>query len=113
GTRADFRVRNEEGNSRSVGGRGRRRRGPLRQKVFEEVDRLDKVTSGDEHHEVDGVEVLLTSEATAQIRLGVDRGLRLAATRADEREPSFTLLAAPVQMLDDDTLQGNLVAETK
>src|SRR5208283_1563272 len=109
----DIRVRKEEGNSRSVGGRGRRRRGPLRQKVFQEVDRLDKVTSGDQHHEVDGVEVLLTAEATAQIRLGIDRGLRLTATRADEREPSFTSLAGPVQVLGDDTLQGNLVSKTK
>ena len=77
------------------------------------MDRLDEVTSGDQHREVDGVEVLLTAEATAQICLGIDRGLRLAATRADEREPSFTLLAGPIQMLGDNTLQGNLISETE
>ena len=103
--------REAEGGDRSIGWDGRERRGPRRQEVGEEVDGLDEVTLGGQHHEVDSVEVLFTAEAAAQIGLGIDGGQRLTATRADEAETSLPAFAVPVQMVGDDTLQGDLVPQ--
>jgi hypothetical protein len=56
----------------SFGGNGVWRTGLVGQEVGEEVDGLAKGAAGGQHHEVDGVEVLLASEAASDVRSGVD-----------------------------------------
>ena len=90
-----------------MGWGSRRRGGRVGQQVGEEVNGLHEVAPGGQHHEVDSVEVLFAAEAAAQIRAGVDGGQRLAATGADEAEPPLPAFAGPVQMIGDDTLQGD------
>jgi hypothetical protein len=75
------------------------------------VDGVDEVALGGQHDEVDGVEVLLGAEAAAQVGTGVDGGERLAAARADEGEPSLPAFARPVQVVGDETFQGDVVPQ--
>jgi hypothetical protein len=76
------------------------------------LDGRDEVAVGGQHDEVDGVKVLFTAEATAQIGLRINGGQRITATWTDEAEPFFPTLAGPVQMVGNDTFQRNLIPQT-
>jgi hypothetical protein len=64
---------------------------------FEEVDGGDEVGVLDEHHQVDGIEVSLAVEATAEIGAWIDGGEELAAVRTEEAEPAFSRFVRPLE----------------
>ena len=72
------------------------------------MDDVDEVALGGQHDEVDGAVVLLAAEAAPRVGTGVDGGERLAAARADEGEPSLQAFAGAVQVVGDETFQGNV-----
>ncbi len=71
---------------------------------------VDEVSPGRQHDKVDGIEVLLASEATSQIGSRIGGGECLPATGTQQAEPSVASLVRPIQMLDE-RLQRNLIAE--
>jgi hypothetical protein len=81
------------------------------QKRQEEFGGLDEVVGADGDREVDRIEVGLATEATAKIRLGVDRRLRLPAVGTDEHESPITTLVWPVQV-PDQPIDWNLVTQS-
>ena len=88
--------------------RGRRwARGKQRREVG---DGRDEVVAADLHQEVDGIEVLFTTEAAAEVGDGVDRRVELLAEGTEEAEVAITFLVGPLQHAED-VRQGNLVAQ--
>jgi hypothetical protein len=77
---------------------------------FEVLDGGDEVNFADQHHEVDGIEVLLTAEAAAEIGVGVDGGEELAATGTEEAETAFSRFVRPLE-LDQQVRDGNFVSQ--
>ena len=77
------------------------------QESREERDGRGEVVVADADQEVDGIEVLFTTEAATEVGGGVDGRVELLADGTEEAEVAVALLVGPLQHAED-VLQGNL-----
>jgi hypothetical protein len=79
--------------------------------AFQEFHRLDEGALIDDHHEADGVEVLLTTEAAAQIGFWIDGAVELRAERTEESEIALGQLRRPLEHVFNQRSDVDVVAE--
>jgi hypothetical protein len=77
----------------------------------QEFHRLDEGTLIDRHHEVDGVEVALATEASAQIGVWIDGAIKLRAERTEEAEVTLGKLRRPIEPVGDQWSDVDVVAQ--
>lgn len=65
---------------------------------IEETDGLPKAVMFYGHDHVDGIEVALTAEASCQVGLGVDRGVKVATERTHEAEPAVMVFVGYIRV---------------
>ena len=77
----------------------------------EERDRFQEVAAVVVHGEVDGVEILLATEAPGQIALGVGRGMEVVAEGTEKPEAGLGDLPGDAEDVRDEGSDGDVVAE--
>ena len=82
-----------------------------RQEGEEEKDSLAEGDRFIDHDEVDGVEVLMTTEAPGEIGVGIGGGVELLAERAKESEEALGDLGWEMEEVLDDEVDGDVVTE--
>jgi hypothetical protein len=77
---------------------------------FKVGDGLEEVASLDDHDEVDGVEVALTTEAAAEIGAWIGGRIELFADGTEEAEDAFASFARPAEVKANHSLDSDVVA---
>ena len=78
---------------------------------LQELYALDKVGLPGKHHQIDGVIVFLTLEASGQIGFWVYRGIKPAAQGTKKTKAALCHLTRDVQRFFDKHLNADLVAQ--
>jgi hypothetical protein len=86
-------------------------RGFHSEELFEKGDRLEKGTLPNDHDEVDGVEVFLTSKAPGEIGPRVGGGVEVVAEGTEESEIPFLDACRQVEVKTDEVKDGYLVPQ--
>ena len=92
------------------------RLGPFGPRFEEGKKEIDSVSEGDAFlgdDEVDGVEVLLASEASGEIGLGIGGRVELKAERTEEAKEAFGHFAGEAEEFGDDEVDGDIVSEAE
>lgn len=82
--------------------------------VLESIDQIDgftEIAASDGHDHVDGVEVLLATEAPGQVGLGIGGGVELGAHGTEKAEVALRDLAGETEKIGDDSGNRDFVAK--
>lgn len=80
---------------------------------LEELDALNEVQAFVDHHQVNGVEVFLTAEASGEIGFGLCCGLEFGAQGAEEAKDSLDDFCGDVEDGFDEETDGDVVSHRK
>jgi hypothetical protein len=85
--------------------------GKILQHGREELNALDKISVLPQHHQVNGIEILLTPKASGQIGLLHGGGLKLPAKRAKKAQMSLALPTGDRQVFGDQHIDGDEISQ--
>jgi hypothetical protein len=85
----------------------------VRKQGFQVSDAFDKPDAPDNHHEVDGIEILFTKKASGEVRFRIGRGLKFIANWTKEPEISLADFRRDVQLIPNQPVDRYQIPQLK